>query len=215
MTAWRAGRRLLHSRPVRVAPPAAMTAGARARMYPGSHDCRPAAGVGLGAAAAAAAAGDSGGDARLRSVARDRRARTAGVRVCLNGAHWREETGTAVPESAQAVAAAWERGRRIRFVAVTRSGGAANTIEYDDYCFDPAGRLRYLREEFRSVAQDLIAVRERGWTAAGQLNGQERHYFWLASGKPRPAPPGAGRQPAAPVYAHTSELPFARFLPKT
>lgn len=132
-----------------------------------------------------------------------------------DGAHWREETGTAVPESAKAVAAAWERGRRIRFVTVTRSGGAANTIEYDDYCFDPAGRLRYMREEFRSVAQDLIAVRERGWTAAGQPNGQERHYFWLASGKPRPAPADAGRQPAAPVYAHTSELPFARFLPKT
>lgn len=125
---------------------------------------------------------------------------------------WREQVGSAPSADEQAAAAVWVRGGRLRYVALTRGGASDGTVEYDDYCYDRAGRLRYMREEYRSPAANWIAIRERGWSAQGQTNGEERHSLWLTNERPRPAPAGVV-SPAAPVYARSGDLPFFALLP--
>jgi hypothetical protein len=86
-------------------------------------------------------------------------------------------------------------------------------VTWATYCYRPDGSLAILHSELKSFHGNLRVVRNRYYAPNGRLLSRSENSWDLATNLPKKIPPDFWDQPA-PIFLHSSDLPFAHQLPR-
>lgn len=128
---------------------------------------------------------------------------------------WRRLTARgefdAAANNGNSTASVWMRNAKVEFVEAVFRNQFGDSTQSVQYCFRPDGTLAQLHSELKSFHSDLRVVREIEFNDAGKQILKTTQSFNLTSGQPQKIPMDFWDFPP-PVFAHVSELPFAKQL---